>query len=177
MFSFFSLIIRSIFGLSEDRGVTRWVTIPLGLTVVIVFVFIRISCFGPSKPEIPECLAYLSFDGNQAAVLSTRSGFAKGIPGCFIYKGAKDPDWNLHLIPYAKKSKFKNIRIENTENGVEIYIRNELEFEISFSDLKFDKALTIEQYFNSKYLFKVKIALYEIDETHPHKLKQQTENR
>ena len=177
MYTFFSYIVHLIWGSSEERGVSRWVTVPLIAIIVVAFFFFRTSCFNSSDSEKIICLAHLSFDGNQAAVLSTRGGFGKGSPVCFVYKGNKFPEWNFYFVPDEKRSKWRNVRIENTEEGIELYQNNSLEFIIPFSDLKYDKKRTIQEIANGAYTSNFMIILYEIDESHPLKMKHQTESR
>ena len=101
-----------IWRVARMRGVRR-IVVALLLAVPPALIIWRAT-----TPTDVECLAHISFDGNQAAVLSQYQNFVEGYAVHLAYRGTDDSDWSMYYLDHDAIVKWRGVSVTNTPTGV-----------------------------------------------------------
>jgi len=115
----------------------------------------------------PEVLAYMSFDGNQAALTAEYHCFFEGYYVTFYYRGAEDPDWNEHSLDNDRFLKPRGVTITNTATGMAVFEKGKLLEEYPFTNLVFKSERTLQADSPSDESYRRALAPYDKRRTAP----------
>ena len=158
----------AVWRVAKMRGLKR-VVLAILLATPPVLIIWTVAWSATISTDV-EVLAYHSFDGNQAAVLS-QYVFLDGYSVKLAYRGVNDPDWNLHSITIESSEKWQDVCVTNTLMGDVMVYRGKERQSTKYGDgaffslftLVYKDNNTIERWYGSAIAEKHRRAVEAID--------------